>query len=1163
MTPLSPRLARIAPGILFAALVAVVWADPLWTGRTFTGRDLLAYNLPMEKTIHDAYASGTMPVWNPWISGGRPLLPNPNSGALYPPRVALAALPFALAMRLFPLLHWTAAGIGVLVLLRSLGLKRGAAWVGAATYAFSGVAISEVFYPHIQAGFALLPWIAWAAARRRAAGSRGTLLLAALFGLDFLAADVFTGALAVGVALLWIAAEETARAAGPAALAVGAAALGAPRGAPDRRDGALDPRDESRRARDEAVGGDLLLRFAAAARGASRSVSLRADLAPRARLDLVLEGVQRQGDRPLLDALRRGARAARAVPALEGAAFRARVRAMARRGRLAVAVLPSLLPRAWLGAASPLPLRNPEKLVIAAVLGFAVFAGYGVEEFARRTPRRSVSLGVGALLAALAALCALAPLRAGIAAADLFDGGPRRAARAADHLPGALAEAGLLWMATVVALEGLSGKSRGATVLSLAALTLVPIVPDSRIPEISAPEEAFAPTAFALRVQRSDPAGSFRVLGESVYRAATAAERQGEHSALAIVELPRRDWIQHTQALWHRGTVFNTDFDSGDLSRVESLRRLSATAAGYRDAGAFFGNLSLRWGIRMNTQEPVAAYRRIGGDRLQDWDEQTPSQPDIRLATAWREEPGPLPALQRITSLRDGELLVETGRQASGAARPGSFASWKDGRTGFASTSTRPIRRGSSSCAPSGRTGPSRSTAARRKSYRRTSRSPLWRCRQDTIESNGARRSRASGSPSPVPPCSRPPPCGSGAGAPRRAWTIPIGGPDDASCSRGAGARRARPARLRRPAAASSLASGRQSSETRCGRPRSGSRWSRCGCCAITSGSTPLPGRVQASARARSFSSGFSNAPGSTRSSYARRPGGCNLLARIPGRRREGALLLLNHIDVVAAYPPFWKEAPPFSGEIKNGYLIGRGAYDMKSLAMCQAIALRRLKESGITPETDILFLAEADEEVEEEWGSRWLLEHRPEWFRGVAAVVNEGGTNEVILRQLRFWGVEALQAGYGTLEFEADSEVSLKALAADFPRLDGDVVAPHPQVVESFGMLANHLPYPWAVWLRDLDDVRRDHAKLAKLADRYGSFLEPRIHWVGPYPYPPDQSRTFRSYTAVSVPPGVDPAPFLDRVELGAKNDRFASPSACRAGPRRRRPSRPPSPSS
>ena len=49
-----------------------------------------------------------------------------------------------------------------------------------------------------------------------------------------------------------------------------------------------------------------------------------------------------------------------------------------------------------------------------------------------------------------------------------------------------------------------------------------------------------------------------------------------------------------------------------------------------------------------------------------------PSQPDIRLATAWREEPGPLPALRRIAALGNGELLVETGRVAAGAARPGT-----------------------------------------------------------------------------------------------------------------------------------------------------------------------------------------------------------------------------------------------------------------------------------------------------------------------------------------------------------------------------------------------------------------------------------------------------------------------------------------------------------
>ncbi|HEY6051549.1 MAG TPA: hypothetical protein VIZ58_09895, partial [Thermoanaerobaculia bacterium] len=521
MTAPSPRVERerkrnrIAPGVLFGALVALVWTDPLWTGRTFTGRDLLAYNLPMEKVIHDAYSAGTLPVWNPWISGGRPLLPNPNSGALYPPRVALAALPFPLAMRLFPLLHWTAAGIGVLVLLRWLRLERGAAWVGAATYAFSGVAISEVFYPHIQAGFALLPWIAWAAARRRTAGPRGTLLLAALLGLDFLAADVFTGALAVSVALLWIVAEEEreARRAEIVSLAV-AAALGALLAAPQIVATAFWIPETNR-----AVLGMKLSEATYFSVSPLRLAELLIPypFGPTWQLDPGAVWCRRAFDGKaigLFSTLFAGALGPLAMFRLwkvrdSGLAFARWLVAVG----LAVAVLPSLLPRAWLGASSPLPLRNPEKLVIAAVLGFAIFAAYGVREFARRPPRRAVSLGVGAALAALAAVCALAPSRAGSVAANLLDGGPRRAERAAEHLPGALAEAGLLWMATAVALEGLSGgRNRGATFLSLAALTFVPIVPGARIPEISAPEEAFSPTAFALRVRRWDPAGSFRVL---------------------------------------------------------------------------------------------------------------------------------------------------------------------------------------------------------------------------------------------------------------------------------------------------------------------------------------------------------------------------------------------------------------------------------------------------------------------------------------------------------------------------------------------------------------------------------------------------------------------------------------------------------------------------
>ncbi len=93
---------RALPGVLLVLLIGAVYSDPLFFRRNFAGRDLLAYNLPMEKAVHDAYGRGRLPVWMPEISGGRPLLPNPNIGALYPVRPLLALVPFPLAMRIFP-----------------------------------------------------------------------------------------------------------------------------------------------------------------------------------------------------------------------------------------------------------------------------------------------------------------------------------------------------------------------------------------------------------------------------------------------------------------------------------------------------------------------------------------------------------------------------------------------------------------------------------------------------------------------------------------------------------------------------------------------------------------------------------------------------------------------------------------------------------------------------------------------------------------------------------------------------------------------------------------------------------------------------------------------------------------------------------------------------
>lgn len=284
-------------------------------------------------------------------------------------------------------------------------------------------------------------------------------------------------------------------------------------------------------------------------------------------------------------------------------------------------------------------------------------------------------------------------------------------------------------------------------------------------------------------------------------------------------------------------------------------------------------------------------------------------------------------------------------------------------------------------------------------------------------------------------------------------------------------------------------------------------------------------------------------------------PGRCNVLARLPGKKREGALLLLNHIDVAPANREGWRDALPFEGKIRAGYFYGRGAYDMKSLAIAQALAMRNLKEKGVVPESDVLFLGEADEEIGQQWGSRWLLEHRPEWFLGVEQVLNEGGTLEVVLRDPRFWGVETLQAGFASAEFEATSAEPLKALAEQWKRLESPTVEPHPHVRIGFDMLANHLSSPLTEPLRNLDRVRRSPAELAILPDRYASFLEARVLWYPVAGDPPGAPKTWAVLAVLSTPPGVAPERWLEPIlrdagQRGARVVRSFSSGATEASP-------------
>jgi len=664
------------PAVLFVALVALVYADPLFLRRNFSGRDLIAYNLPMEKSIHDAYARGRLPVWTPEISGGRPLAPNPNAGALYPVRALLSVFPFPLTVRIFPVLHWAASGIGVLSLLLSIGRSRAAAWVGAVTYVFSGVAVSEVFFPHIQPGMTLLPWILWAASRKAAAPWRRVLPLSIFFALDFLAADIFTCALAIVSATLWIATEsepsERLRQLG--ALAAGVA-LGALAAAPQIVATAL-----------------WIPRTNRAVLGMKLSDSLFYSIHPLRLLELVIPyffgnawemtgsslwGASLFRGRPLgiFNTLYCGAIGVIAVFATwslreKGARF-SRVLLV---GACAISVPPSLLPIDWATRIpSPLPLRNPEKLAVAFVLALAILAAIALDAWRRggRNPRWA--LAVGAAFSAFA-ICAVAfPDTTAALVVRGIGGDPAAfAPRARASLPLALSEAGLFWMASVVAIELLRRHGRGPLVAALVLLTAVPIAANRRIAHSFLEEAVFGPTAFARFVENRDPQGVYRTLGQSLFLGASPmADRAGDGTML-FSDISRRAWTEHTQVLWGRGTVLNEDFDTGDLSRTESLRKVSAMATGFRDSDAFFGSLALRFGIRFRDQKPIAGYHRVGGDALQEWDEHARAFPDIRLLEGWKEVEGAVPALSEIATLREGEVVIESGIARTGRARPGS-----------------------------------------------------------------------------------------------------------------------------------------------------------------------------------------------------------------------------------------------------------------------------------------------------------------------------------------------------------------------------------------------------------------------------------------------------------------------------------------------------------
>jgi acetylornithine deacetylase/succinyl-diaminopimelate desuccinylase-like protein len=161
-------------------------------------------------------------------------------------------------------------------------------------------------------------------------------------------------------------------------------------------------------------------------------------------------------------------------------------------------------------------------------------------------------------------------------------------------------------------------------------------------------------------------------------------------------------------------------------------------------------------------------------------------------------------------------------------------------------------------------------------------------------------------------------------------------------------------------------------------------------------------------------------------------PGRGSIVARLRGDsaldgsgapERDGALVLLSHLDVVPAEPEGWSH-DPFGGDLADGYVWGRGAIDMKSMVAMEVQVMRRLaraaRAAGRNPATDpipglrrdVIFCSTADEEAGGWQGAGWIVDNHPEWL-AAAGALNEAGGISTTYGGVRFYPIQVAEKGF------------------------------------------------------------------------------------------------------------------------------------------------------
>jgi acetylornithine deacetylase/succinyl-diaminopimelate desuccinylase-like protein len=231
---------------------------------------------------------------------------------------------------------------------------------------------------------------------------------------------------------------------------------------------------------------------------------------------------------------------------------------------------------------------------------------------------------------------------------------------------------------------------------------------------------------------------------------------------------------------------------------------------------------------------------------------------------------------------------------------------------------------------------------------------------------------------------------------------------------------------------------------------------------------------------------------------FESRPGRASVIARVPGEDQiRGALLIHGHLDVVPAEKSDWR-VDPFSGEIEESCVWGRGAIDMKDMDAMTLAVVRQIVREGRRPARNLVLAFVADEEAGSGAGARWLVNTRPDLFEGCTEAIGEvGGFSYTISEERRLYLIQTAEKGMAWLRLIADGTAGHGSMLND----DNAVT----ELSEAVARLGRHrFPIRVTKTVRaflgelsealgialDPDDIETTVAKLAPIARLLGATL-------------------------------------------------------------------------